>query len=149
LKNVAFKETQLQNDRRYQRDLAKLGLNEAQVKIAQQREARMRVGSAKKGGFTQAQKQKLQAQAADLATTYYKGAAPKQRYNAQTREYEPVPGTGTPPVLYWAALKQLINHGVPYSMARKTLDRLYKPGEGGRPRYKQTPLSEGARNAPR
>jgi hypothetical protein len=116
-------------------DLARLDLSAANYQLAVQREQRLSRGKGK-GGFTPKQRADLQKRAGELAKQLYWGEQPKRKYVAKNppgQRWVKVPGTEIEGVGYWEAMKELLNAGIPYSMARKTLNRLYKPGEDGRP----------------
>lgn len=72
----------------------------------------------------------LNSQAHDL----YNGVASKVHYDASTKKWIPVPGTGQPPVHWNAAIAQLVASGVTHDQAVKLLTAQgWQPGEGGRP----------------
>jgi hypothetical protein len=128
-------ERRLQNDRQWQRDIAKLDLEEGRLSVARAREARLR-----SGGFKPAERRKLRKDAAELVELFYYGKPAEQRFNSRTQEWEDVPNTRVKELTYWDALKRLISRGIPYTIARNTLDRYYRPGEGGRPQYTRAEL---------
>lgn len=70
---------------------------------------------------------------AGVATDLRYGVPPKQQFNSKTQAWMDVPGTGTPNSSYGEAYDQLIAEGAPPAYARAQVDRLYKPGEFGRP----------------
>lgn len=77
-----------------------------------------------------ATKAKLAKTAEDLRY----GVAPKQQYNSKTGAWMDVPNTGTPNSSYDEAYQQLVAAGATPAYARAQVNRLYKPGEFGRPK---------------
>lgn len=72
------------------------------------------------------------------ADDLYNGVAPKTHYDAATKTFVPVPGTGSPPAKWGAAIKQLMAKGATKEQAVQQLDDIgWQPGEGGRPLSKQ------------
>jgi hypothetical protein len=68
-----------------------------------------------------------------FADTAFHGVAPKTHYDSATGAFIRVPGTGQPPLQYYAALKRLIAMGATLGQAQNTLNAFYAKGEGGRP----------------
>lgn len=67
------------------------------------------------------------------ADNAYHGVAAKTHYDAASGKFLPYPGTGSPPVAYYPALKHLMAMGATLPQAQKVLNALYAKGEGGRP----------------
>lgn len=68
-----------------------------------------------------------------LADDLRYGVPPKQQFNAKTQAWMDVPGTGTPNSSYAEAYAQLVAAGAPEKWARAVVNRLYRPGQFGRP----------------
>lgn len=69
-----------------------------------------------------------------MAHDFYNGVPASHRYNSSTGQWVPVPGTGSAPVTWNAAIAQLVAAGSPPDKAVQLLEAQgWQPGEGGRP----------------
>lgn len=75
----------------------------------------------------------VKAKLAKSAETLRYGEAPKQQYDSKTGTWLDVPNTGTPNSSYEEAYQSLVAQGATPTYARAQVNRLYKPGEYGRP----------------
>lgn len=72
------------------------------------------------------------------------GVAPKQQFNSKTQQWMDEPNTGNPNSSYEEAYQALLAQGAPPAYARQLVNRLYKPGEYGRPASKATKKTNAA-----
>lgn len=102
-------------DRNYRVALANLGIRQRAQQIAALKDE----AKIKNGGFTTAQIQKYTGLAATLADNAKNG------FSKGTTNY--------PPISYQQAIREARKEGIPVSIAQAELDKVYKPGEQGRP----------------
>lgn len=105
-----------QSDRSYQISLASLGIKQRAQQIA----ALATEAKLKNGGFTPGQVQKYTGLAATLADNAKNG------FTANN-------GKAYPPVNYQQAMREARKEGIPVSIAQAELNKLYQPGQQGRP----------------
>lgn len=111
-------------------DNAKLGIAQQNANTAQTRATNAAKKAKAPKPLSASALKNLNSQAHDL----YNGVAAHQHYNTKTQKWEPVPGTGQPPVRWGAAVAQLVANGASKEQAVKILSAQgWKPGEGGRP----------------
>lgn len=103
----------------------------AAVKAAQSAETK---ANKKTAGLTPATYARLKEKASEAADTFYYGVNPKQHYDATTKAYSDVPGTGVPGVDYQTAVRRIQEKfSLKPDDAIKLANEYYAPGERGRP----------------
>lgn len=114
-----FSQQVLNQDRSYKLQLQSLGIRKA----AAQRAAVAQEYKLHTNGFTPIEVQKFKTSAFNVAQNAYNGLDKSVSKDGKTH----------PPVDYQTAVKEMLSAGVPMSIAIPELDKVYKPGERGRP----------------